>query len=178
MLYQLEQRVPQLAASAWVADSASVIGSVELGERASVWFNCVLRGDTDQLLIGDDSNIQDGSVLHTDAGIKLRVGRGCTIGHMVMLHGCEIGDNSLVGIGSVVLNNARIGANSMVGARSLVTEGKQFPDGVLIMGSPAKVVRELSAAEIQMLGVLAQHYVQNAERYRKSFNPWLPKSVA
>lgn len=168
MLYSLDHRTPQIAQDAWVADNATVIGAVTLAVRASVWFNCVLRGDTDQILIGEGSNVQDGSVLHTDQGIVLRIGRGCTVGHMAMLHGCDIGDFSLVGIGSVVLNGARIGAQSIVGARSLVTEGKQFPDGVLIMGSPAKVVRELTAAEKQMIVGMGQHYVANAERYRRS----------
>ncbi len=166
MLYTLDARRPQLGEDCWVADNASVIGSVSLGRRASVWFNSVLRGDIDDIRVGDDSNIQDGSVLHTDAGIALRIGEGCTIGHMVMLHGCEIGDNTLIGIRSVVLNRARIGANSIVGAGALVTEGKEFPDGVLILGAPAKVVRELSAAEIRAVAGMAQHYVANAARYR------------
>ncbi|MES0874135.1 gamma carbonic anhydrase family protein [Sinimarinibacterium thermocellulolyticum] len=171
MLYTLDGRAPQIADDAWVAPDASVIGTVTLGARASVWFGCVLRGDTDLITIGDDSNIQDGSVLHTDAGIRLNVGRGCTIGHKVMLHGCEIGDNSLIGIGSIVLNRARIGANCIVGAGALVTENKQFGDGVLIMGAPAKVVRELQPPEIQMLRLMAQHYVANAARYREKLKP-------
>ena len=171
MLYALENRVPQVAADAWVADSASVIGSVQLAAGSNVWFNCVLRGDNDDLIVGENSNVQDGSVLHTDPGIKLLIGRGCTIGHQVMLHGCTIGDNSLVGIQSVVLNRAVIGRNSMVGAGSLVPEGKQFPDGVLLMGSPAKVVRELTAPEIQMLQYVSQLYVKNAQRYRDKLRP-------
>jgi carbonic anhydrase/acetyltransferase-like protein (isoleucine patch superfamily) len=170
MLYTLDDRRPQIADDAWVAHNASVIGAVTLGKRASVWFNCVLRGDNDPIVIGDDSNVQDGSVLHTDEGIALDIGRGCTIGHMVMLHGCSVGDNSLVGIGAVVLNGARIGANCIVGARALVTEGKTFPDGVLILGSPAKVARELSKPEIQLLGAMAQHYVANAARYRRGLS--------
>ena len=166
MIYALEDRFPQIDADAWVADSASVIGSVRLAAGSSVWFGCVLRGDNDDIIVGENSNVQDGSVLHTDPGIKLLIGRGCTIGHQVMLHGCSIGDHSLVGIQSVVLNRAVIGKNSMVGAGSLVPEGKQFPDGVLLLGSPAKVVRELSPAEIQMLQMLSQVYVKNAQRYR------------
>ncbi|MEQ1437746.1 gamma carbonic anhydrase family protein [Fontimonas sp. SYSU GA230001] len=169
MLHSLEDRMPRIAEEAWVAPNATVIGDVTLAAGASVWFNCVLRGDTDRIVVGEGSNVQDGSVLHTDPGIVLRVGRGCTVGHMVMLHGCEIGDGSLVGIGAVVLNGARIGAQSIVGARSLVTEGKQFPDGVLIMGTPAKVVRELTAAEKQMIAGMGQHYVANAARYRAGF---------
>lgn len=166
MLFSLENRTPELAPDSWVAPSASVIGTVTLGSRASVWFNCVLRGDTDHIVIGDDTNIQDGSVLHTDAGIRLTIGRGCTVGHKVMLHGCDIGDNTLIGIGAVVLNRARIGNNCIVAAGALVTEGKQFPDGVMIMGTPAKVVRELTAPEIKLLSGMAQHYVSNATRYR------------
>jgi len=171
MLYALDDRIPRIAADAWVADNASVIGSVQLAAGSSVWFNCVLRGDNDDLIVGENSNVQDGSVLHTDPGLKLIIGRGCTIGHQVMLHGCSIGDNSLVGIQSVVLNRAVIGKNSMVGAGSLVPEGKQFPDGVLLMGSPAKVVRELTAPEIQMLQYVSQLYVKNAQRYRGKLRP-------
>ncbi len=167
MLYSLDNRVPKIAPDAWIADSASVIGSVILEAGASVWFNCVLRGDNDELRVGENSNIQDGSVLHTDAGVKLVVGRNCTVGHQVMLHGCTIGDNSLVGIQSVILNGAEIGRNSILGAGSLVPEGKKFPDGVLLFGSPAVVKRELVPAEIRILEVTALHYVQNARRYRE-----------
>ena len=171
MIYTLENRTPQIDPAAWVADNATIIGTVRLAARSSVWYGCVLRGDNDDIVVGEDSNVQDGSVLHTDPGIKLSIGRGCTIGHQVMLHGCSIGDNSLVGIQSVVLNRAVIGRNCMVGAGSLVPEGKQFPDGVLLLGSPAKVVRELSPAEIQMLQVLSQVYVKNAQRYREQLRP-------
>jgi carbonic anhydrase/acetyltransferase-like protein (isoleucine patch superfamily) len=174
MILTLDGRVPKLLGDNFVAPNASLIGSVTLEPGSSVWFNCVLRGDTDELLIGENSNIQDGSVIHTDAGIQLRVGRNCTVGHMVMLHGCEIGDGSLIGIKSVVLNRARIGRSCLVGANSLVTEGKSFPDGTLIMGAPAKVVRELKPAEIQMLETMAQHYVQNAQRYIRSLGAQAP----
>lgn len=143
-----------------------MIGSVILEAGASVWFNAVLRGDCDELYVGEGSNIQDGAILHTDPGIKLRVGQGCTIGHLVMLHGCEIGDNTVVGIKSVILNRARIGKNCIVGANSLVTEGKQFPDNVLLMGAPAKVARELTPQEIQFNTLNAQHYAQNARLFR------------
>jgi carbonic anhydrase/acetyltransferase-like protein (isoleucine patch superfamily) len=166
MIYTLDQRTPLIKSGAWVADNATIIGSVTLEENANVWFNCVLRGDNDDLIVGENSNVQDGSVLHTDPGIKLRIGRDCTIGHLVMLHGCEIGDNSLVGIKSVILNRAKIGKNSIVGANSLVTEGKQFPDGVMLMGAPAKVVRELTPQEIQVIGFTSKLYVENAKRYR------------
>lgn len=172
MIYTLENRTPSLAHDSWVADSATVIGSVTLGHEASVWYQCVLRGDNDNLIVGDRSNVQDGSVLHTDPGIQLRIGSDCTVGHLVMLHGCEIGDNTLVGIKSVILNRAKIGKNSIVGANSLVTEGKQFPDGVMLMGSPAKVVRELTPQEIQMISLTSKIYVQNARRYRQSLKPY------
>lgn len=165
-IYQLGDRSPHIAASAYVAPEATVIGDVTLGERASLWPGVVVRGDSESIHIGEGSNVQDGSVLHTDAGIRLTVGRNCTIGHMVVLHGCAIGDNSLVGIKSVVLNRAQIGRNCIVGANSLVTEGKCFPDGHLIMGTPAKVVRPLSPEEIDSLTRTAAHYVDNAKRYR------------
>lgn len=165
MLYTLEQRRPNLGEGSWVADNATLIGSVTLLRNASVWYNCVLRGDNDELIVGENSNIQDGSVLHTDAGIKLKVGRDCTVGHMVMLHGCEIGDNTLIGIKSVILNRARIGKNCIVGANSLVTEGKIFPDNSMILGAPAKVVRQLTPQEVQVNTFMARHYVDNARRY-------------
>ena len=168
MIYTLDNRTPQIDPAAWVADSATVIGSVQLAPGSSVWFGCVLRGDNDDLIVGENSNVQDNSVLHTDPGIKLIVGKGCTIGHQVVLHGCSIGDNTLIGIQSVVLNRAVIGSNCMVGAGSLIPEGKQFPDGVLLMGSPAKVVRELTPPEIQMLQQVSQVYVKNAQLYRDS----------
>lgn len=172
MFYELEGRRPQrIGEGQFVADSAQVIGSVTLHADASIWFGCVLRGDNDDIVIGEGSNIQDGSILHTDHGIKLTVGAHCTIGHQVMLHGCDIGEGSLIGIQSVVLNGARIGRNSLVGAGSLITEGKSFPDGVLLMGSPAKVVRELTPAEIQLIRTMGQHYVQNARRYLQQLRP-------
>jgi carbonic anhydrase/acetyltransferase-like protein (isoleucine patch superfamily) len=168
MLYALDDRQPRLIGDGhFVANSAQLIGSVTLHAHASVWFGCVLRGDNDDLIVGEGSNVQDGSILHTDAGIKLVIGSHCTIGHQVMLHGCEIGEGSLIGIQSVVLNGARIGRHSLVGAGSLITEGKQFPDGVLLMGRPAKVVRELSATEIQTIRLMGEHYVANAQRYRQ-----------
>jgi len=149
----------------FVADNATLIGRVRLLPAASIWFNCVLRGDNDWIEVGERSNIQDGCVLHTDAGIPLTVGRDVTIGHRVMLHGCTIGDNSLVGIGSTVLNRAVIGRNTIVGANSLVTENQAFPDGSLVFGSPAKVVRALTGAEIASITESAAHYVDNAARY-------------
>lgn len=165
-IYQLDDHVPDVADTAWVADSAQVIGRVTLGDDVSVWFNAVLRGDSDTLTIGAGSNIQDGSVLHADTGFPLVIGQNVTVGHQVMLHGCIIGDESLIGIGAVVLNGARIGRNCIVGAGALVTEGKEFPDGSLIVGAPAKVVRELTEAQIAGLKASATHYTHNGRRYR------------
>jgi carbonic anhydrase/acetyltransferase-like protein (isoleucine patch superfamily) len=165
-IYQLGDEVPRIAASAWVADSADVIGRVALADDASVWFNAVLRGDTEWLHVGRGSNVQDGSVLHADPGMPLVIGENVTVGHQVMLHGCTVGDGSLVGIQSVVLNGVKIGRNCLVGAGALLTEGKEFPDGVLIMGSPAKVVRPLTPEQIAGLASAAKHYVENARRYR------------
>ncbi|MDT8997877.1 gamma carbonic anhydrase family protein [Paucibacter sp. APW11] len=164
-IYQLGEHCPDVADSAWVADSAEVIGRVSLAEDVSIWFQAVLRGDSDSLTIGRGSNIQDGSVLHADTGYPLQLGENVTVGHKVMLHGCTVGDNSLIGIGAVVLNGARIGRNCLVGAGSLVTEGKEFPDGSLIMGVPAKVVRPLSPEQIAGLSASAAHYVRNGQRY-------------
>lgn len=171
MLYALEEKQPQLLGNNWVADNAAVIGNVVLKEGASVWFGCTLRGDNEPITVGEGSNIQDGSVLHTDAGMPLTIGRDVTVGHQVMLHGCTIGDNTLIGIQSVILNRAKIGKNSIVGAGSLVPEGKSYPDGVLLMGSPAVVKRELSPQEIAFIGLSAKHYVQNAKRYATALKP-------
>ncbi|MGJ7520685.1 gamma carbonic anhydrase family protein [Variovorax sp. LT1P1] len=166
-LYELDGVAPQLADGTWVADSAQVMGSVVLGENVSVWFGAVLRGDTEPLTIGRNSNVQDLSVLHADVGSPLTIGENVTIGHQVMLHGCTIGDNSLIGIQAVVLNNAKIGRNSIVGAGSVVTEGKEFPDNALIIGSPAKVVRTLDDAAVAKLRASAEHYVENGRRFAK-----------
>lgn len=165
-IYQLDNLTPAIHASAWVADSAQVLGQVTLAEDVSIWFGVVVRGDTETIMIGKGSNIQDNSVLHADHGKPLVVGENVTVGHQVMLHGCSIGDNSLIGIQAVVLNGAKIGKNCLVGAGSLVTEGKEFPDGSMIIGSPAKVVRQLSAEQIEALKMSAKHYVDNASRYK------------
>ena len=164
-VYQLGVHAPEIAADAWVADSADVIGRVTLEEGVSIWFNAVLRGDSEHLHIGRGSNIQDGSVCHADAGFPLRVGEGVTVGHKVMLHGCTVGDNSLIGIGAVILNGARIGPNCVVGAGALVTEGKEFPEGSLIIGAPAKVARQLSPEQLAGLKMSAGHYTANSQRY-------------
>ncbi|TAM09423.1 MAG: gamma carbonic anhydrase family protein [Nevskiaceae bacterium] len=173
MIYQIDDRTPRIAADAFVADSATLIGSVILEAGASVWFGSVLRGDNDELVIGERSNVQDGSVLHTDPGLKLVIGREVTIGHCVMLHGCTIGDGTLVGIGARVLNGAQIGAESIVAAGSLVPERKRFPDGVMLMGSPAKVVRELSPAERKGLHAYSAVYMKHAQDYRATLKPWV-----
>jgi carbonic anhydrase/acetyltransferase-like protein (isoleucine patch superfamily) len=164
-VYQLGDDAPRIDASAWVADSAQVIGKVQLAEESSVWFGAILRGDMDWLRIGRRSNVQDGSVLHTDSGVELVLGDDVTVGHQAMLHGCTVGDGSLIGIQAVVLNGAKIGRHCLVGAGSLVTEGKEFPDGSLIMGSPARVVKQLSAEQIERLAWSARHYAQNARRF-------------
>ncbi len=169
-IYELDGISPQIAESAWVADSAEVMGDVVLGEEVGIWFGVVVRGDTDTIRIGARSNIQDLSVLHADAGKPLTIGSGVTVGHKAMLHGCTVGDDSLIGIGAVVLNGAKIGKGCLVGAGSLVTEGKEFPDGSMIMGSPAKVVRQLSSEQLQGLRLSAQHYVDNAKRFKVSLH--------
>lgn len=165
-IYQLDDLTPSIPTSAWVAENAQVIGNVTLGEDSSIWFAVVVRGDTESITIGRGSNVQDGSVLHADPGMPLVIGDDVTVGHQVMLHGCTIGDNTLIGIQAVVLNGAKIGKNSLVGAGSLVTEGKEFPDGSMIFGSPAKAVRQLSAEQIEGLKKTARHYVDNSARYK------------
>ena len=151
----------------WVAPNAVVIGDVSLKKNASVWFGSVLRGDNDPIILGENSNIQDNSVCHTDDGMPLIIGDNVTVGHKVILHSCTVGDNSLIGMGSTVLNKAKIGNNCLVGANALVTEGKEFPDNSLIVGSPAKVKRELTDMEKKIIELSALHYVENMKRYRK-----------
>ena len=165
-VYEVDGKTPQVDSTAWIADSAQVMGHVTLGPDASVWFGCVLRGDTESMTIGEGSNIQDLTVMHADHGLPLTNGKHVTVGHKVMLHGCTIGDESLIGIGAIVLNGARIGKNCLVGAGSLVTEGKEFPDGSMIMGTPAKVVRQLTPEQIEGLRLSAQHYIDNARMFR------------
>ena len=171
MIYRLGNREPVFNGDYWIADSASVIGSVVLEHEASIWFNAVLRGDNDLITIGAGSNIQDGSVLHTDPGAPLTIGQGVTVGHKVMLHGCTIGDNSLIGINAVVLNGARIGENCLIGANALIPEGKEIPAGSLVMGSPGKVVRELDERAIKGLTMSAAGYVKNYKRFRDELAP-------
>lgn len=164
-IYELDGRAPQIGEGAWVADSAQVIGNVRLEAGASVWFGAVVRGDNEAMTLGARSNVQEGSVLHSDPGFPLVIGDDVTIGHQVMLHGCTIGDGTLIGINAVVLNGARIGKNCIVGASALVTEGKEFPDGSMIIGAPARAVRPLTPEEMAGLPRIAEHYVANAKRF-------------
>jgi carbonic anhydrase/acetyltransferase-like protein (isoleucine patch superfamily) len=154
----------------WIAPNAAVIGRVILKKNASVWWGATLRGDNDPIVVGEGSNVQDGSVLHTDTGSPLTLGANVTVGHMVMLHGCAIGDGSLVGIGSVVLNGAKIGKNCLIGANCLITEGKEIPDNSLVMGAPGKVIRELTPEQGAMMAMGAAHYVENWKRYKKELS--------
>lgn len=168
MIRALGERAPVLEGGGhFVAENATVIGSVRLKDQSSVWFNCVLRGDNDWLEVGERSNVQDNCVLHTDPGFRLTIGDGVSVGHKAMLHGCAIGDNSIIGIGSTLLNGSRIGRNCIVGAHALVTENKDFPDGSLILGSPARVARQLSEEEIANIGKSADTYVENARRFNE-----------
>ena len=155
----------------WIADNATVIGNVELGDDVGIWFGAVIRGDNERITVGRGSNIQDGAVLHTDPGFPLTIGAGCTIGHRAILHGCSIGEGSLVGMGATILNGARIGQSCLVGAGALVTEGREFPDGSLVIGAPAKLARELSADELARLRRSAEHYVANARRFAAGLRP-------
>ncbi|MBF7072782.1 gamma carbonic anhydrase family protein [Glaciecola sp. MH2013] len=167
MLYQLGDDKVSVADGTYIAPGAQVMGKVVLKQASSIWFNAVLRGDCDLIEIGDGSNVQDGSILHTDYGFPLIVGKGVTIGHKVMLHGCKIGDYSLIGINAVVLNGATIGHHCVIGANALVTEGMNIPDYSVVMGSPAKVVKQLPSDKAIMLEESAAHYQKNAKRFAK-----------
>ena len=168
MKYRLGETQVDADPQSWVAPNATVIGKVRLEAGSSVWFNAVLRADTNELIhIGENSNVQDGSVLHTDAGFPLTLGKGVTVGHKVMLHGCSVGDYSLIGINAVVLNGVKIGKYCIIGANTLIPEGREIPDGSLVMGSPGKVVRQLSEQQMKMLEASAAHYAHNAQRYAR-----------
>lgn len=167
MKYRLGQSRVDVHPESWVAPNATLVGKVKLEQGASVWFGAVLRGDNELIHIGEQSNVQDGTVMHTDMGSPLTVGKGVTIGHNAMLHGCTVGDYSLIGINAVVLNGAKIGKYCIIGANTLIGEGKEIPDGSLVVGSPGKVVRELSEAQKNMLEASAAHYVHNAQRYAR-----------
>ena len=167
MFHNLKNKKVKNAGENWVATNASIIGDVTLEKNTSIWFNATLRGDVENIYVGEGSNIQDGSVLHTDPGFPLKVGRDVTIGHLVMLHGCTIEDNSLIGIGAVILNGAKIGKNCIIGANALVTENKVIPDNSLVVGSPGKIVRQVSDEEAKSITKNAIHYQKNWKRYLK-----------
>ena len=164
-VYSLDGLAPKLAEDVWIAPNAQVMGNVEMDISSSVWFGAVLRGDNDLIKIGARSNVQDNSVLHTDPGMPLTLGEGVIVGHQVMLHGCTIGDNSLIGIGATILNGAKIGKNCIIGAHALITEGKVIPDGSMVVGSPGKIIKSLTEAHINMLKLNAEIYVKNAQRF-------------
>lgn len=175
-IYALDGQSPTLPDpdEYWIAPTASVIGKVLLKKNASIWFGAVLRGDNETLVIGEDSNVQDNAVLHTDAGVPLEIGREVTVGHRAMIHGARVGDRSLIGIGAVLLNGASIGCNCIIGAGALVTEGKTIPDDSLALGAPARVVRQVTERERAMLALSALHYVQNWKRFRAGLRPISP----
>jgi len=173
-LFKLANRSPQIHSESWIAPNATVIGDVRLAKNASLWWNVTARGDTDSISIGENTNIQDGSVLHADEGVPLSIGRDVTVGHMAMLHGCTVGDGSLIGIGSVILNHAVIGKNCIVGANTLIPESKTYPDRSLIIGSPGKVIRQLDDAEVARLGDSAAGYVANWRRYVRELETIAP----
>jgi carbonic anhydrase/acetyltransferase-like protein (isoleucine patch superfamily) len=167
-IYAVGGRQPEFRGDYWVAPNATVIGSVVFENNANVWWNVVVRADNDLITLGENSNVQDGSVLHTDAGVRLTLGRDVTVGHQVMLHGCTIGDNTLVGIKAVVMNHVVIGKNCLIGAGALIPEGKVIPDGSLVLGAPGRVVRSLTQEDIARVKWNADHYVANFKRYRAS----------
>jgi carbonic anhydrase/acetyltransferase-like protein (isoleucine patch superfamily) len=171
MKYTFEDRKVVCKGDYWIAPSAVVIGSVVLEPNASIWFGCTVRGDNDTITIGENSQLQDGCVLHCDEGIPITIGRNVSVGHMAMLHGCTIGDGTLIGIKSVLLNGSKIGRNCLIGAGSLIAENKEIPDGSLVLGVPGKVVRTLSDAEIRVINSASEHYVDKFKRYRKGFSP-------
>ena len=168
MFYDLEDKKVKNSGENWIAPNASIIGDVTLEKNTSIWFNAILRGDVENIYVGEGSNVQDGSVLHTDPGYPLKIGKDVTIGHLVMLHGCTIGDNSLIGIGAVILNNAKIGKNCIIGAKALITENKEIPDNSLVMGSPGKVVRDIAPEEVRSITKNAIHYQENWKKYSKA----------
>jgi carbonic anhydrase/acetyltransferase-like protein (isoleucine patch superfamily) len=172
-VYALDGIAPQLPEEGayWIAPSATVLGKVRLERMASVWFGAVIRGDNELITIGENSNVQDGAVLHTDPGLELTIGRDCTIGHKAILHGCQIGDNTLIGMGAVILNRAQIGRNCLIGANALITEGKVIPDNSLVMGQPGKIMGELNEEAVARLTQSAEGYVRNWQRFAKGLTP-------
>ncbi len=168
MIYDFENKSLKSEGKNWIASNAIIIGDIVIKNDASIWFNVVLRGDIEKIEVGEGSNIQDGSVLHTDPGYPLTIGKGVTVGHMVMLHGCTIGNDTLIGIGSTILNNAKIGKNCIIGANTLITENKNIPDNSLVIGSPGKVVRQVTDKEIIHIKQNAKEYIENWKKYSKS----------
>ncbi|MDA0189713.1 MAG: gamma carbonic anhydrase family protein [Proteobacteria bacterium] len=173
-VYALGNRRPQIDPQSWIAPNATLIGDIRLGRNASIWWNATLRGDNDPITIGENSNIQDGSMLHTDEGVPLTLGRNVTVGHLVMLHGCTVGDGSLIGIGAVLLNRSVIGKHCIVGANTVIPEGRVYPDRSLIVGSPGRIVRELTDEDVVRLEQSAAHYVENWQRYVRELTPLAP----
>ena len=171
MKYSLGERHIETRGDYWIAPDAAVMGSVLLERNASIWWQCVVRGDSDLITIGENSNVQDACVLHTDPGILLTLGKNVTVGHLVMLHGCTVGDNSLIGIRSVVLNRAIIGSNCLIGAGALITEDKVIPDGSVVMGAPGRVIRQTTPEEIEHIRHIADHYVENFRRFQRDLTP-------
>ena len=170
MIYDFENKSLKREGKNWIASNAIIIGDIVIKNDASIWFNVVLRGDIEKIEVGEGSNIQDGSVLHTDPGYPLTIGKGVTVGHMVMLHGCTIGDDTLIGIGSTILNNSKVGKNCIIGANTLVTENKIIPDNSLVLGSPGKVIRQVTQEEIDHIKENAKEYIQNWKKYSKSIS--------
>ena len=168
MFYDLKDKKPRSSGENWVAPNATIVGNVTLEKNSSIWFNAVLRGDIENIYIGEGSNIQDGSVLHTDPGYPLKVGKNVTVGHLVMLHGCTIGENSLIGIGAVILNNVKIGKNCIIGAKTLIAENKEIPDDSLVVGSPGRIIRKVTEDEKKAVLENTKHYQDNWKRYSKS----------
>ena len=170
-LYSLDGNSPTIADDTWIAPDANLIGRVVVEEAASVWFGSTLRGDNEPIVIGAGTNVQENCVMHTDLGYPLTIGAGCTIGHKVMLHGCTLGENTLIGMGATILNGAKIGSNCLIGAGALITEGKEIPDGSLVMGAPGRVIRQLDDAAIEGLRKSAKHYQDNMRRFRAGLKP-------
>ena len=168
MFYDLKDKKPRSSGENWVAPNATIVGNVTLEKNSSIWFNAVLRGDIENIYIGEGSNIQDGSVLHTDPGYPLKVGKNVTVGHLVMLHGCTIGENSLIGIGAVILNNVKIGKNCIIGAKTLIAENKEIPDDSLVVGSPGRIIRKVTEDEKKAVLENSKHYQDNWKKYSKS----------
>lgn len=167
MIFSLDDKKVELKGEYFIAPNATVIGNVSVGHDVSIWFNVVIRGDSELIAIGDNSNVQDGAVLHTDPGYPMTLGKGVTVGHKAMLHGCTVGDNTLIGINAVVLNGAKIGSHCLIGANALVTENMEIPDGSLVMGSPAKIKRQFDDEMYEVLALQGQHYVENGKRFKQ-----------